>query len=169
MAAKTFGSDKAKTIIGGIGSWAGIISYTKLAAFIVWITSTYATSVLIDDLRGGTYAAASSVDNIVYLLWGSPFIAAIALQAVFTIAESPVWKGTKPGVVAYSALVMDTLVNAAAIYPFTRNFGASKVWYFLSDSLGVDSAYSNYTILIITLFMGIMLAAAPEKLWSGNT
>jgi hypothetical protein len=151
-----------------IGSYLSIFNGNKVAAIIVWLTSTYATSILIEELRGNANATGGVLDTVVLGLWGSSFLSALALQTVLTVAESPIWQGKKPGLVASAALVIDALVNAAAVWPFMQRFGSTSIYRFLSSSVGSNGEYDHMTAIILTVFVGIILAASPEKLWSGE-
>jgi hypothetical protein len=149
-----------------IGSYADIFNWHKIAAILLWFSSAYTTSLLIEDVRGSGNSTGGILDVFVTGVWGNSFFAAMTLQVILTAGESAIWKGQKLGLVASIALIIDTLVNAAAIWPYMQRFGHSHIWVFLAEWLHVNMEYTLFTAGILTLIGGIALAAAPEKYWS---
>lgn len=143
------------------------ISGRKVAAAVIWLTSAYATSILIEQIRGGSMVYVSNpLTSIVEFAWGSSLIAAIIGQFVLTVCEKSIWQRRNLTAVSTVALILDVLINAAAVWPFVERFDSTSVWYFISNWLGMSGGLSNFSSGILCLVVGFILAAAPEYVWS---
>jgi hypothetical protein len=144
-----------------------VLFQPRAVAVGLWLVSAYTTSLTIAAVRGGGWGIAPTgpLDALVGLVWGSNFTAALAFQLVLTIAESPLWRGGEQNMVSVTAVVVDTLINAAAIYPAVGRIDRTPVWAMLSDALGVGGQMGPLVSLIVAIAGGVFLAAAPERIW----
>lgn len=145
----------------------------RAAAVMAWLFSAFTTSALIESVRNYAYGIPSVPSDsvlswFVNLALGGYLMAAVAVQLLLTLAESPIWKGQKGTIVSWTFLIIDTLVNAAAIFPFVRVLDKTPVWYMIVTSFESDATYHPLAALVLTLFLGAVMAGAPEKLWSGT-
>jgi hypothetical protein len=149
------------TIFKGVGSLGG----NRIAAVLVWLTSAYMTSTLIETLRVPGQSVGGVLDFVVLNLYGSSFLAAIIIQGIITIGEQPLWRGGRWTIVSVSMMLIDTLINAGSLWPFLRNADDTLIWSYALDFFSLDPSYSTFIAGIITLFCGVVLAALPEYLW----
>ena len=125
----------------------------KIAALTVWSFAVVTTQQFLAPLlqqRG--------LD--VLTVWG----VAVGLQLVLTIIESEFWQGER-GQVSAAAVLIDTLINAAGLFPFVGSLGATNVWAMISQATGATSDVSTAAAVSISLFLGYILAATPERVW----
>lgn len=126
-------------------------SPAKIAAGIIWVMGCIMTYAAIDQM----------VD------WGSGAILmfALALQAVLTAGQSPVWRG-RGSLISYALLLVDTIIN----------FGGTMAVLVNVDDVGsvqalaaTFAAYSGEWPLwikgLLALGVSAMIAGLPEFLW----
>ena len=89
---------------------------------------------------------------------------AFGLQLILTIVESEFWQGQR-GQVSAAAVIVDTLINAAGLYPFIGGLGATNVWQMISEATGAAPDVGTAAAVGISLFLGYILAATPERVW----
>ena len=124
----------------------------KIASVIVWFGAVIATAQFLDpilDRRG---------------LGGQVVLWAVVLQFVLTIIESEFWAGQR-GQVSSAAVGVDTLINAAGLYPFVGGLSLTNVWAMIADATNASSDLSTVAVVVISLFLGYILAATPERVW----
>jgi len=90
--------------------------------------------------------------------------AAAVIQLILTVIESEFWHGQR-GQVSGAAVVVDTLVNAAGLFPFVGGLSATNVWTMISAATGAGASINVVSVVIISLFLGYILAATPERIW----
>ena len=78
---------------------------------------------------------------------------ATVIQLILTIIESEFWSGQR-GAVSASAVGVDTLINAAGLYPFVGGLNATNVWGMIADATGASSDLGTVAIVAISLFLG---------------
>jgi hypothetical protein len=125
----------------------------KIAALVVWGVAVITTQQFLAPLlhqRG--------MDGVT--IW----LSAIGLQLVLTIVESEFWQGER-GQVSGAAVLVDTLINAAGLFPFIGGLGLTNVWAMISKVTGASTDLNAITIGVISLFLGYILAATPERVW----
>lgn len=125
----------------------------KIAALVVWGFAVVTTQLFLAPIlqqRGLDGAA----------IW----LSAIGLQLVLTIVESEFWRGERSQV-STSAVLVDALINAAGLYPFVGSLGATNVWQMISEVTGASPDVNTIAAGVISLFLGYILAATPERVW----
>ena len=121
----------------------------KLAAVAVWGVACITTNQFLAPL----------IDDVV-----TRWAVTIALQLVLTVVESEFWQGQR-GQVSGAAVAIDTLINAAGLYPFVGSLGATNVWTMISEATGAAADVGTIAAVVISLFLGYILAATPERVW----
>jgi Na+/H+ antiporter NhaD/arsenite permease-like protein len=67
--------------------------------------------------------------------------------------------------VSSAAVGVDTLINAAGLYPFVGGLSLTNVWAMIADATNASSDLSTVAVVVISLFLGYILAATPERVW----
>ena len=125
----------------------------KIAALVVWAVAVITTQQFLAPLLQGRGMDGAAI-------WFS----AIGLQLVLTIVESEFWQGQR-GQVSGAAVLVDTLINAAGLYPFVGGLGATNVWAMISEVTGASPDLNTIAAGVISVFLGYILAATPERVW----
>lgn len=121
----------------------------KLIAVILWGLSCYATYQFFVSVSGEGPAA---------------FLISITAQTALTFGESSMWRGDITGV-GIVALAFDTFTNIGGTFFYIGNLEKSASWQAVATTIGASSDVSGYTQLFLAIFVGVVLAAAPEALW----
>lgn len=137
---------------GGAPLQAVVVHRFKVISLILWAAATSTTFLFLN----GVAEPATSVE----MLW----VAAIVVQTILTVLESDFIRGMRSEVSVF-AVVLDTLINAAGLWPFVQNVDQSSVWVMLSELFGMYGGMSPYVAGLIALVGGYTLAIAPEKIW----
>jgi len=147
----------------------------KVAAAIIWLTSATCTSFFIDQLRTPSYSdsifqntSVNLLEGLVSSLWGSSLLAAILFQLVLTVCEKSIWQNRNFTMVSTVAILIDVVVNAAAVWPYVSRFDNTEVWTFLVNWLELNGSagLGSMATGILCLVVGCVLAAGPEYVWS---
>jgi hypothetical protein len=124
----------------------------KAIAILLWFCATFTT-----------YLFLSSV--IAYRLdTTGVIIAAVLAQLTLTVLESDFIRGRRSEVSVF-AIVIDTLLNAAGLWPFVQAIDQTSVWIMLTELSGLTGGVSTYMAGLLAIIGGYVLAIAPEKIW----
>lgn len=138
MAARTASSSSAENTL-----------FTKFSAVLAWSLGVWTTYQVIIVITNDAS-------------WGFPV--ALFLQAVFTKAESPIWKG-KGEWYNYVILCIDTVFNVGGLFIHITRLDQTASWQAFAQGLGLSGSMSDFSALVVSLFVGILVAATPEFLW----
>jgi hypothetical protein len=126
----------ARALVGGVALW----------ALGVWTTMLFLTPILPD--------------------WtpGARLIASVATQFVLTAVQSLAWSSDMPAArrIGYAALGADVLLNYAGLYPLLSRAPQTAAWSAASALLPGSTSSPALTIAMITLFLSVVIAVAPE-------
>lgn len=127
----------------------------RWTAIVIWLIGVYTTrQALIEVGVGATSSIGQTIATAV----------AIALQWILTRVERRVWLG-KIGIAPVLALALDTLANAAGMFPYIRNFGSTSVWAMLQTVAQTNEPFTLTAALGVCLGLGYAVARLPEQLW----
>src|SRR5205809_565346 len=90
-------------------------------------------------------------------------VAALGLQWILTRVERRVWLG-KVGIAPILALALDTLANAAGLFPYIRNFGNTSIWGMLQQAAESNAPFTLTAAFGVCLGLGYAVARLPEQL-----
>lgn len=160
--------------IGGFFNGLSSINRYKVASIMVWFVGVYATSLVMNSVGGGNFRPQSLLDNVTIGWYTNQLIGAFVVQALFTIIEAPIFQRKGVNALSLFVVVLDTLVNAVVVGPFADGFVTSDAWkYFVLTvnvisfhMVDVNSINPEVFVVLLTLFGGVSIAAAPEMLWS---
>lgn len=125
----------------------------KLTSLTVWSFAVITTHGFLAPLL-----QARGIDAV--MIW----CAAFAIQLILTVMESEFWRGERSQV-STAAVFVDTLINAAGLYPFIGGLGMTNVWAMISEVTGASGDVGTPAAVVISLFLGYILAATPERVW----
>jgi hypothetical protein len=123
----------------------------RIAACILWVCAVTTTQLFL----AGLMPAATT---------GTVWLAAAALQLVLTVVQSEFWSGQR-GQVSTFAVLVDTGINAAGIWPYIQNLDRTNVWDMIAELTGVGGTMSPLVAGFLAIIIGYILAAAPERVW----
>jgi hypothetical protein len=98
-------------------------------------------------------------------------IAAALVQWVLTRAERPLWRyllkrnGGKFASVAVVVTLIDALLNAAGIYPFTNRLAQTDLGRMLAEVFAVQPTMGTRAAFLTAFVIGLLVASLPEALW----
>lgn len=131
---------------------AGSLTSNKTAGLVVWLISAYTTTLFIDQI--------GLAGPVAYAL-------GIAIQWLFTKAETPIWRGRGYPKLGIIVTVVDVAFNAVGIWPYVRDrLGATDLWKMIGDVTGDISPPTLTVRIIAVLVVGAAVAAGPEYFWS---
>lgn len=132
---------------GGAGS--------KLVSLASWLVAVYMTEAFFRVLAGAEGFGAGTL------------FAALMGQAVFTWGESPVWRG-RGRWWNYAVLALDTVTNVGGLFVYMTRLDQTDSWAAFNDGLGLTGGINPLTALVVSIVVGVLLAATPEYLWRGE-
>ena len=134
------------------------LSWSKIAAIAAWIGGVFTTYLFF-------HAAMPELPNLVTLA------AATVVQWTLTLAERPLWRfllkrsGGRMAGVAIVITLIDALLNAAGVYPFTSRLAQTDLGRMLAEVFGVQAAMSAQPSFLVAFLIGLLVASLPEALW----
>lgn len=166
-----------RTSLGAIGGFVnGLIAINryKLASIMVWFVGVYATSLVMNGMGNGNFRPDTLVDSITIGWYTNQLIGAFVVQALFTVIEAPIFQRRGVNALSLFVVVLDTLVNAVVVGPFAEGFVSSDAWRYFElivnvlsfRAIDVSSVNTEVFIVLLTIFGGVGIAAAPEMLWN---
>lgn len=121
----------------------------KGGAVIVWLFGAWATGAFLGQL-----GVAEPVN----------FFIGAGIQFLLTKAEAPIWQGDR-NLIRIVALIFDSMLNAAGVWPYMRNLGSTSFWVMVSEWIGSSGEPNMITRAIVVLVVGLLTAIGPEVLW----
>jgi hypothetical protein len=97
--------------------------------------------------------------------------AAALIQWVLTLAERPLWRallkrsGGRYAGVAIVVTLIDALLNAAGIYPFTNRLAQTDLGRMLAEVFAVQPTMGTRAAFLVAFLIGLLVASLPEALW----
>lgn len=134
------------------------LSWSKIAATTAWIGGVFTTYLFF-------HAAMPELPNIAAL------VAAGVIQWTLTLAERPLWRallkrsGGKMAGVAIVITLIDAMLNAAGVYPFTSRLAQTDLGRMLAEVFHVQAAMSAEPSFLVAFLIGLLVASLPEALW----
>jgi len=98
-------------------------------------------------------------------------VAAALVQWTLTLAERPLWKfllkrgGGRLAAIGIVITLIDALLNAAGIYPFTSRLAQTDLGRMLAEVFNVQAAMSAQPSFAVAFLIGLLVASLPEALW----
>lgn len=92
---------------------------------------------------------------------------ALVAQALLTKAQSRLWRG-KASMAGLGAVAIDVLFNAGGIYPYAKRLGDTPPVLMIADVLNIPSQVGPVGAIIVAVLLGILIAGAPEELWTAK-
>lgn len=129
---------------GGRGSMAA-----RVVAFAAWCVGVWSTQQFLTPMAGeGT----------------GVLLAAILLQAVFTVGESPLWRG-QGAWFNVLALAVDDVTNVGGIFFYLLKLDKTDSWKAFAQAIDSNTPIHPLAALVLSCLLGAAIAAAPEYLW----
>lgn len=91
-------------------------------------------------------------------------VVAFIVQAIFTVAESPLWANRGRWYHAV-VLALDVITNVGGIYIYILQLDKTDSWAAFNAGLGTSGGMNPLAALLISIVVGVLLAATPEFLW----
>jgi hypothetical protein len=127
----------------------------RIVSIAAWAVAVWTTESFFRVLAGGG------------AFRGETFLAAILGQAIFTWAESPVWRGRGKWW-GFTMLGIDSITNVGGLFVYILRLDQTDSWRAFNTGLGLTGGINPLAALIVSVVIGILLAAAPEYLWKGE-
>lgn len=135
-----------------------VLPWSKIAAIAAWLGGVFTTYLFF-------HAAMPELPLLVAAG------AAGLVQWTMTLAEKPLWRallkrsdGRMAGV-AIVITLLDALLNAAGVYPFTSRLAQTDLGRMLAEVFGVQAAMSAQPSFLVAFLIGLLVASLPEALW----
>jgi hypothetical protein len=130
--------------VGSGANWGGRVIAGMAWAMAVWTTQNFLEMIIPNQ--------------------GNALLIAFIAQAIFTVAESPIWQ--KRGQwYNLTILGIDTITNVGGIYAYILQLDKTDSWAAFNAGLGTSGGMNPLSALLISIVVGILLAASPEFLW----
>lgn len=124
---------------------------TKIGAVVIWLIGTVMT-----------YAA---LDQMTDWEGGKTLMAAVALQVVLTVGQSPVWRG-RGGVISYVMLAVDAVINFGGTMAILANIDQmGSVQAITATFLDYSGDWPGWLKGLLALVAAAFVAGLPEFLW----
>lgn len=127
------------------------ITHGRVASVLVWIGACATTYLALAALLG---------DAPWYVLLGTATI----IQFVFTAAERPLFRRRGRDMLSFGVLLLDIGINAGGVFPALANVGRTPTAAMLQAG-GMPADAGALPAILLALFVGAIIAAAPEALW----
>lgn len=134
------------------------LPWSKIASIAAWIGGVFTTYLFF-------HAAMPELPNLAAL------VGAGVIQWTLTLAERPLWRallkrsdGRMAGVAIVITLI-DAMLNAAGIYPFTSRLAQTDLGRMLAEVFHVQAAVSAEPSFLVAFLIGLLVASLPEALW----
>lgn len=134
------------------------LTWNKLAAILAWLGGVFTTWLFFR----------SAMPELPYIVG---IVAAGVIQWTLTLAEKPLWRyllkrsGGRLAGVAVVMTLIDALLNAAGVYPFTSRLAQTDLGRMLAEVFGVQAAMSAQPSFLVAFLIGLLVASLPEALW----
>lgn len=134
----------------GSYSLPGRITINKGGAVVIWLLGAFTTAKFAGEL-----GVAEPINYFVGLV----------IQFFLTKAQAPLWRAGERRATAVTALVIDAGLNAAGLWPYLINLGATSFWMMVSQWIGSDTPPNMLTRILFTIILAVLTAAGPEILY----
>lgn len=134
------------------------VQWSKIAAIAAWFGGVFTTYLFLH----------TAMPELPMFVAG---IAAALMQWTLTLAERPLWRallkrgGGKMAGVAVVMTIIDALLNAAGIYPFTSRLAQTGLGLMLSEVFAVQPTMGTRAAFLVAFLIGLLVASLPEALW----
>lgn len=95
---------------------------------------------------------------------GNALVVAFVVQSIFTAAESSIWKN-RGRWYNFVILALDTITNVGGLYVYILQIDKTDSWAAFNAGLGTTGGMNPLAALILSIVVGMLLAATPEFLW----
>lgn len=147
-----------------IGFILSFIPTGKLASVLTWVGAVTTSYILIESVVNRTYwsgdLSSFNWDNLFTPLGAF----AVIYQFIITILQRGYWSGDKSSM-ARGAMMVETITNAAAVFPYMLNIDVSGIWLMFESALPFWPGFNTVAALALSLGIGYIMAGAPEYLW----
>ena len=86
------------------------------------------------------------------------------MQAILTAGESPIWRGRGEWW-HIVVLVVDSVTNVGGFFVYITRLDQTDSWAAFNTGLGMTGGLNPLAALIVSLVLGVLIAATPEFLW----
>lgn len=134
------------------------LQWSKIAAVVAWLGGVFTTYLFV-------HVAMPELPVIIAII-----VAAVG-QWTLTLAERPLWRallkrsGGRMAGVAIVVTIIDALLNAAGVYPFTSRLAQTDMGRMLAEVFGVQAAMGTRAAFLVAFLIGLLVASLPEALW----
>ena len=128
------------------------VSINKSIGVVAWLAGAAATWLGLATFMPGA-------------AWWLPVIVAVRVQLFLTLAQRAIWRG-HPSFVGFGALIIDVALNAGGIFPYAMRVGETPTAQMVIAVAGGSRQIAPVTAMIVAIILGLLIAAAPEELWS---
>lgn len=90
--------------------------------------------------------------------------AALIMQAIMTAGESPIWRG-KGEWWHIVVLAVDSVTNVGGFFVYITRLDQTDSWAAFNQGLGMTGGLQPLAALVVSLVLGVLVAATPEFLW----
>lgn len=135
-----------------------VITWNRIAAIAAWLGGVFTTYLFF-------HAAMPELPNFIALA------AAALVQWTLTLAERPLWRfllkrsGGRLAGVGVIITLIDAMLNAAGVYPFTSRLAQTDLGRMLAEVFNVQAAMSAQPSFLVAFLIGLLVASLPEALW----
>lgn len=133
------------------------MTYNRIAAALAWLLGVFFTALALQNFgRLGVLLAC---------------VFALVTQAIFTIAERPIWwlvyrrRGGKLVFMGVLVTLIDGAINAAGIYPAIPALATSSVGYMFVHSFDLSPRIEGISAFVLAMTIGTFVAGLAEYLW----
>lgn len=92
------------------------------------------------------------------------FFIALGLEFLLLAAKFSFLNG-RGEVMGFSAVLIDTVLNAGGMYPYIANIDRTPAWAMFTQALQLEGTARPLAVLIFSLAFGFLLSAIPTWLW----
>jgi hypothetical protein len=89
---------------------------------------------------------------------------ALILQLIMTAGESPLWRG-KGQWWHIVVLAVDSVTNVGGVFVYITRLDQTDSWAAFNQGLGTTGGLNPLAALVVSLVIGVLIAATPEFLW----
>lgn len=111
----------------------------------------------------GSFATTWACINAIGLPSLPGFGIAVVVEVVLFYAKKMAFENGRESV-GWCAVLLDTLLNAGGIWPFSKNLSATPTWVMLAEALSLKGQMGPIAALIIALVLGFILSILPHRL-----
>ena len=125
---------------------------SKAVAVLAWAVGVWTTNLFLGVLT----------NNADWTLGAS-----IITQAIMTAGESPLWRG-RGRWWHIVVLGLDSITNVGGFFVYVMRLDQTDSWAAFNQGLGTTGGINPLAALVLSLVLGVLVAATPEFLWRGE-